>query len=497
VIVVIGVYFNKKSDLEDYLQTKTQDTQIHTKMVLLQLNHIATIFYDEKINTPAVQEIMYEASHTQDAQKLANLREKLYKMLQPAYAYFKQNGVRQLHFHLPKAISFLRFHKPDKFGDSLWDIRESIVYVNQNKTPISCYEEGRIFNGFRNVYPIFKGNQFVGTVEISYSFLALQKDLLAIDSTSYLFLVSKKEADEKLFKSEYFHYEESEFRDFLCDKATLQDVMEFRLEKLHAINRLIASDVEKKLQKGEAFSLEFSNKNIYNGKRIVLTFIPVKNIDSKTVAYIIHYQFDKFLELLIYKIGILFIISTLIVLLISMMLMMYLIYYKKKQDLIQMQATHDALTNIYNRYGINDILKQKIGEFERYGKSFSLIFFDIDFFKKINDTYGHDMGDFVLQNIVKMVNTQIRNSDAFGRWGGEEFIIILSETTSKHAITVAEKLRKTVEKETFGLQEAVTCSFGVASIQRGDTITSLLKRADEYLYEAKESGRNRVVCHDN
>jgi diguanylate cyclase (GGDEF)-like protein len=492
-MVIIGVHLNKENDLSDYLYAETTDTQIHTKMALIQMSRIAQIFYDEDINTPEVREIMYVALHTNDKKQLDALRKKLYMLLKSSYSYFQKNGVRQLHFHLPQAISFLRFHKPQKFGDSLWKIRESIAYVNENRMPISCYEEGRIFNGFRNVFPLFKGNTFIGSVEISYSFLALQKELLAIDSTSYMFLVSKKVADKKLFKTELSHYAVSEFQNFFYDKATLQDVMEFRLDKIYAINKKIASGIQTRLEKGEMFSLYFSDEQIYNGKKIVITFIPVQNLDSKTVAYIIHYKFDKFLELLLHKIDMLFGILTIMIILISLMFMMYLVYYKKKQDIIKRQATHDALTHVYNRYGINDILRYKIEEYQRYQKVFSIIFFDIDFFKKINDTYGHDMGDYVLQNIAKLATTQIRSSDAFGRWGGEEFIVILPETSLTEAINVAEKLRKTIEKEAFGIVQKVTCSFGVTEVRETDNMTTLLKRVDKYLYIAKETGRNRVI----
>jgi len=492
-IVVVGTYYSRESDLNDYLHTETIDSQIHTRIALLQMNRIAKILFDAYVNRPEVRKIMYAANHTKDKQKLAILREKLYLLLEPEYEYFKKNGVRQLHFHLPKAVSFLRFHKPKKFGDSLWNIRESIKYVNKHLTQISCYEEGRIFNGFRNVFPLFYKNQFLGTVEISYSFLTLQKELLAVDSSSYMFLVSKKVASKKLFKTELYHYEVSQFKNFFYDKGTLQDVMELRLNKIFTINKEIASKVQQRLAKGETFSIYFSDKNIYYGQRILISFIPVKNIDDQTVAYIIHYKFDKFLDLLLHKTNMLFAILTLLMLLISLMVMLYLIYYKKKQEFIEAQATHDALTKIYNRYGLNNILKQKMQEYQRYQKEFSIIFFDIDFFKKVNDTYGHDVGDYVLESLADIVSSEIRSSDAFGRWGGEEFIIILPETSLKQAMNVAEKLRKTVEKEMFGSAKKITCSFGVTTVRDTDNITTLLKRVDEYLYKAKENGRNSVV----
>jgi len=493
VIVYIGLHYTERDDITDYLHAETLDTNLHIKMAVLQMNKVAQIFYDKDINKPKVIDIMYKASKTKDEKELTKLRAKLYNMLDANFKYYQKNNVRQFHFHLPNSISFLRFHKPKKFGDSLVDIRESIDYVNEVKIPISCYEEGRIFNGFRNVFPLFKGDVFVGTVEISYSFLALQNELLKMDSSSYLYLVSEKIAKRKLFKSALSNYVQSEFNGFLYDKSTFEDIMEFRLNKLHEINKNIAKTIQRKLFDGKGFSIRFSNKHIYNNKTIVITFSPVKNINSKTGAYIIHYKFDKFLELLLNKINVLFGILSIINILICLIIVMYLVYTKKKHEIIQQQATHDSLTKIYNRYGINDILKSKIDEYIRYNKMFSVIFFDIDLFKKVNDKYGHDIGDFVLENIATIVLDELRSSDAFGRWGGEEFIIILPETSLEHAINVAQKLRKTIEMEAFGDIEKITCSFGVTIVTDGDNITSLLKRVDKNLYKAKNAGRNKVI----
>jgi diguanylate cyclase (GGDEF)-like protein len=119
--------------------------------------------------------------------------------------------------------------------------------------------------------------------------------------------------------------------------------------------------------------------------------------------------------------------------------------------------------------------------------------FDIDFFKHINDSFGHDVGDKVLKAVAKMVSENIRNTDIFARYGGEEFIIIAPETTKEDAKILAEKLRSLIRNLHFEEGINVTCSFGVASLEKHDTKETLLKRADEALYEAKKTGRNKVV----
>jgi diguanylate cyclase (GGDEF)-like protein len=153
----------------------------------------------------------------------------------------------------------------------------------------------------------------------------------------------------------------------------------------------------------------------------------------------------------------------------------------------------DALTGIYNRRYLEEKLEEYMNLAKRHDRPLSLIMFDIDFFKHINDSFGHDVGDKVLKAIAKAVSENIRNTDIFARYGGEEFVIIAPETTKEDAKTLAEKLR--VSMENLYLEEGVspTCSFGVVSLEKPDTKETLLKRVDDALYEAKKTGRNKVV----
>lgn len=120
---------------------------------------------------------------------------------------------------------------------------------------------------------------------------------------------------------------------------------------------------------------------------------------------------------------------------------------------------------------------------------------DVDNFKSINDTYGHDVGDNVLRELTDTISEHIRQSDRFGRWGGEEFILLLPELDKEHALMFTEKLRKTIADHSFNGVSQITVSFGVAIFNQNDTKKSLLKRADTALYQAKDEGRNKVIFH--
>jgi diguanylate cyclase (GGDEF)-like protein/PAS domain S-box-containing protein len=162
-----------------------------------------------------------------------------------------------------------------------------------------------------------------------------------------------------------------------------------------------------------------------------------------------------------------------------------------EEELRRLAAT-DKLTGAYNRTKCHEILEREIERVKRHNQPLSIIIFDIDRFKKVNDRYGHSAGDYVLKTIADIVRESIRKIDYFVRWGGEEFMIISSETNLKEASALAERIREIIESSTFEDVGKVTVSFGVTEFRENDTEDSLIKRADDAMYEAKKKGRNRV-----
>ena len=164
-----------------------------------------------------------------------------------------------------------------------------------------------------------------------------------------------------------------------------------------------------------------------------------------------------------------------------------------KSKTFEEKASIDALTGIYNKDKFYEIITDQIHVSRKYNINLAIIFFDIDHFKKINDTYGHQTGDDVLQELVTIIKGCIRELDIFARWGGEEFIVILPRTDMTNALKVAEKIRKNIMNSKFKVVKNVTCSFGVTTFSKNDDVDKFINRADKALYKAKESGRNRVV----
>ncbi|MGC8554810.1 MAG: sensor domain-containing diguanylate cyclase [Candidatus Acidulodesulfobacterium sp.] len=152
----------------------------------------------------------------------------------------------------------------------------------------------------------------------------------------------------------------------------------------------------------------------------------------------------------------------------------------------------DPLTKIYNRRAMDHKLTEFLNLAKRYGRPFSIIMFDIDKFKNINDTFGHETGDYILKALAKAVKKELRNTDFFARYGGEEFMVLAPETSFETALELAERLRLRIENNDFRIGQKVTISLGVASLVSSDDELSFIKRADLGLYKAKKEGRNLV-----
>jgi len=156
-------------------------------------------------------------------------------------------------------------------------------------------------------------------------------------------------------------------------------------------------------------------------------------------------------------------------------------------------AEKDELTQIYNRTKFKTILSLALRNAKIYNLPFTIIMLDIDHFKKVNDTYGHDKGDKILIQVSALLKGILRSNNTFARWGGEEFIILSESATLEESMLLAERLRKAVEVFPFDEVKKITCSFGVSEYLPQDCLDSIIKRADDALYKAKRSGRNKVV----
>ncbi|MGM0548978.1 MAG: GGDEF domain-containing protein, partial [Bacillota bacterium] len=258
----------------------------------------------------------------------------------------------------------------------------------------------------------------------------------------------------------------------------------FNLAVIEEINLKNKAKLESQLKAGNSFTIsQRISGSYYTG-----TFIRITGVDGLTKGYLISYQADQALNFISQKFLNILIIA--IAFLILSLILLRIIFLNNHK--LRLLAHNDELTEINNRRHLTNVLTKEFNRHQRYNSSFAFIIFDIDYFKNVNDNYGHDEGDRILKELSELIKNNIRQSDHFGRWGGEEFVLLAPETELKAAYKLAEKLRKAIAAYNFIQAENITASFGIAVIENEENIEELIKRADNALYRAKAKGRNRV-----
>ena len=309
----------------DYKQKQNQqDEIIHS----YKINSEVT-FYNT-LKQPEILNIMLQAQNA-SPEKFAQLHQQLYLLLKDKYNNLKTiSNIRQLHFHMPDGRSFLRMHRPKKFGDPLFEVRESVRITNQQKIVSQGFEEGRIFNGYRFVYPIDYQNQHLGSVEISLSLSALFNSLQTIHGGTYCFLLDSNIIGEKVFKNEKHNYIPSPFgKSFSLDKGLKnQNCTQNNPDIRYLANH---TSVNSKLRNREGFSSIIGDFWSFNFDSKVAHFMPVSNFKNQKVAYIINMNENLHIQSLYNK----FIYNIFIVFSIFL-LMLGLVFYavKRQQQLL-------------------------------------------------------------------------------------------------------------------------------------------------------------------
>lgn len=157
----------------------------------------------------------------------------------------------------------------------------------------------------------------------------------------------------------------------------------------------------------------------------------------------------------------------------------------------------DKLTGAWNREIFFEFLEKEYSEMKRGDKAFCLVYFDIDFFKFINDTYSHSSGDFILKELIKLIKNNLREYDSISRWGGDEFLILLPNTSIKEALFIINRIKEIINQKIFiinSFEIKITCSFGIAEATLEKSINEVINKADELLYTSKRLGRNKIEC---
>lgn len=618
-------------DLREYLAHDYENSTKELQIIIQDMQKISNALYENIINKPDVITIFKEASDA-DASQQSRVRQRLYAHLEAPYRTFTRYGIQQLHFHLPDNRSFLRFHRPGKFGDDLTDIRDSVSYVNHYHKAISGFEEGKIFNGYRFVYPLFdEDGTYLGSVEVSSSLLAFKKMYQENSREHIDFILTEARVAEKVFDSE-----RSNYRPYWNLPGFLIQTTLYEYDAEHCHHHRILEKSFRSLSESPAFisatsRIEPVSRVVFiDGMLYGISFIPMLNDFTKEpVGYAVTFHGSQYLEHFLRNnlivLVVLFSFSAAFGLLLYYGRSVYrerrendgirsvnreldaarrllssvidstddIIFYKddalhyigcnrsfselvgmpvdkiigrsdadlfdaasaklfremdermlerdeirsnfewvtfpdgrkaymhtKKipfdygdsgrrgvlgisrditdihnmQLQLEAQSYVDELTHVENRKAYNERLHEQIALHHRYGTPFSMMLFDIDNFKSINDTYGHDTGDRVLVELAAMVRAGIRENDHLFRIGGEEFIVIFPQTSLEDAGIVAEKIHRQIAGSLDTVRSRkITISAGLVAMHDSDDAETLFKRVDTLMYHAKTDGKNHLL----
>jgi|GEM_PF-747565 len=319
IIFGLFLYINFLEKIDEKLQNSTADLSSKYKIIISEYSKITNTVFNNNINIDEVLELIYIANTQKDEKDLA--RDRLYQKLKKLYSSLKSIELKQLHFHILNGESFLRFHKPKKYGDFLFPIRESIELTHLTKSKQSAFEEGRIYNGFRFVYPLSYKNKFLGSVETSISFEGIKKELIDNFNGHYGFIIKRDIVEKKVFKEFKNHYVKSNLSDRYSYEKKFFDEF-FERENITNLNRKLKNLVKDNLDTKEAFAT-FVDGDFDN---YLVTFLPIYNINKNQIAYLIAYQKDSYrADLIVDEISIYLYFTVLIFMILS------IIYLSKKR----------------------------------------------------------------------------------------------------------------------------------------------------------------------
>ena len=636
-LLAATVYFVTTSDMQkrksSILKQQVSNLKNAYKVSQNRFEIISDSLNSTLMQREEILKLLYKAKHSQNEAKLIEIRSKLYEKIKPHFDRLKKLGVIITLFSFPDNKTFLRVHKPSKFNDDLSKIRYSFTYVNSTKKIIRGFEQGKITHAFRNIFPIFYKNEFLGSVDIAFSSDVLQEHMGVLHNTDTHFILNKRFFKANIWKMKGLsnYIQSLEHSNFLYSLSKTHQENEFAKMEV-SINNELKNDIYKGIEQGDAFALAHNSS--------IIAFIPIKNIkEQRTVAYLVSYTDSKYLKDIIDEHLWINIFAFIIFSLLSLVIYTnaakriiqnknlekdiqdqnkafevifekasdgVLIYednkiaqcnesvvkmfgFKNKDEVINKKSSdlspklqpdgissikkaqeeliltikngynnfewkfknvngaefwagitltaitlknksiihalirdistqkeleqeliyqktvlnykafHDTLTMLPNRALFNDRLSQSIKSAQRNEEVFAILFLDLDKFKPINDTLGHQIGDKVLQKVASRLKSKIRQEDTLARIGGDEFTILMQKVKSNDDIsTLAQSIINSLEETIYidKYELNISASIGISIYpQHSTNFNELILFADTAMYQAKNEGRNNFQIY--
>ncbi len=466
---ILTYYFSldKKERTKLYLAQQIDKLYSEYRATKNAYKMLANFFYDELNHNERFLQLL--ASWQRDPKTL----QKIERFLRKKFLILQKYEINYLTIYDPSGNIIASMHKKKAPLKS----KKNTIFSKQETT-------NELVIAFKK--PLYYHYNMVGIYKSAISYNVLKNRLSKLFKGYYEYIIDGSLINKRIFSYGNYLFVQSDLhKNFYYEQSsqTAQDTKQQSI--IHRINSIIKDKIATSLQKRHNFAILAKVDNNY----YTVTFLAIKG--KEPIGYFISYKPDSSAVIF----DIIFWQNVIFGNVIIAVVLLFLYYILETKNRFETMAVTDKLTKLYNRYKFYTIAEQEIQRSKRYGRPFSLITLDIDRFKQINDTYGHDIGDVVLQEIAKLLRKNLHKYEYAFRWGGEEFIILAPEKDAKNAMKLAEKIRKLIENHRFKGVEKVTVSLGVAQFdpEHEESIDTLIKRADNALYLSKKEGRNRTT----
>ena len=391
IIIIVTTSWNREKVIDDFLNNQSKLVETTYSAIIDEYRTHADILFFNRINRAEILQIFAQAEKSPEKS-----RHELYVSLSDMYNHMESFQLKQLHFHLPNNYSFLRFHRPDKFGDDLSDVRATVKYVNETHASISGFEEGRIYNGYRFVYPLAYNNKHIGSVETSVAMGVVTKTMSQLLSADIDMYLDMKVVDRKVFKNEKSNYiNSSAFGGTYVDKSVLDSNSHLKHQNIFDD---LPPEIIKNVKNGEIANFVTDINNMSH----IVTILPIKNaISNRVVAYMTVIVEKNQLSAINFRyLG----ISSLFIFFIGVVLL--LVYrFEKNTNIIKNQS--EIVKAKQNE------IEQKNSELERIlnNSKSGIAITDLDTnFKYVNDEYtkitGYTREELLTKSCVELTNNE-------------------------------------------------------------------------------------------
>ncbi len=477
-----------------------QQTNQNVENGVIRIRTSVQDFYEESIRYDAgALKAILNVMHQDEKISIALAQKDRLALLQRTKASFEEIrhnfGITHLYFTSTERINILRAHAPLKYGDII--SRTTTLQAEKSGTVAYGVELGALGTfTLRVVEPWYdkKTNKLIGYVELGMEIDHVIDKLQDFFGVTTFTLIDKKFLDK----------EEWEAGMRTLGRTPKWEEFKDSVTGLHSINTVSATIVnylknkDLTTRKG-IISMKYGDLSYY------VTLLPLHDADGRSVAHMVLVNNVSEEKNIAYN-TVLLVGSTAII---SGLILFIFFYWQvgrvgkrieDNEENLRNMATHDGLTGLYNHRYFYTLLEREVMRSKRYEHNISLLLIDIDHFKNVNDTYGHRAGDTILHDLSERLIKRVRGSDTVCRYGGEEITVILPETDTDSAKSIAEGLRIMIEQKDFEIKDGryvpITVSIGLSSYpDHAQEIADIVSNADTALYEAKESGRNRVCIY--